>query len=140
MASWPVYCDLGNDITTFPHSLVLCKLAILYYLLATPQQLISYLNSICNQILMSNLICNTNICTGIKLYTSTFNPLRLQKVLPFFQLSSGKLYQTCINTDELSNTLKIFNLYNCRYQNICSSSNFARTSATRVMISTIFKG
>jgi hypothetical protein len=25
-ANWPVYCDLTNAITTFPHSLLLCKI------------------------------------------------------------------------------------------------------------------
>jgi len=52
---------------------------------------------------------NTNKCTSIKMYTFTYNPVRLQYVLIFFRSFSEILHQTIIyeNTNELSN-IKIF--------------------------------
>jgi hypothetical protein len=118
----------------FPTPWSFARLAILYCSLASPQQLIAYLNSISNCVLMSNLINNTNICTSVKMYTFTYHPLRLQQAL-IFQLSSGSLHQTRIYKHRrITKYIKnLSTVLNCRYQNICISTN-----STHFMISTTF--
>jgi len=48
------------------------------------------------------LIDNTIPCTSIKMYTFTYNPLRLQRVSIFLMPSSGNLHETNINTEKFT--------------------------------------
>jgi hypothetical protein len=52
--------------------------------------------------LMNNLTDNTNKCTSIKMYTVTYNPLKLQHVLIFLRSSSGSLHQTTTYTTQIN--------------------------------------
>jgi len=63
----------------------------------------------------SFFIDNTNKCTSIKIYTFTYNPVRLQYVSIFFRSFSEILHQTIIHEskDELSNRLKFSVLKDC---------------------------